>query len=344
MVHAQPDEFRSSPGGGSGPCFMSGTRIAAPEGAVCVEDLTVGSLVLTASGESRPVRWLGTRRLNCARYPNPEVVWPICIQAGAFADNQPSRDLWVSPGHSILVDGVLIPAQKLLNGVTIVQVPRDRVEYWHVELDSHDILLSEGLASESYLDTGNRTAFVNGGAFLEAYPDFQPKHWLDTCVPLILEGSAVEQAKRALLARAQALGHVTTEESDVHVVVDGKRIEPLRVNPTRMEFLLPAGSHIELRTRSFVPAHMNPASDDQRSLGLCINHWQVNSDVMALQDQTHFDAGWHGLESAPDGQQWRWSKERIPLPAQTRLLVIGICGRGCYWAESANAAAQRSLA
>jgi Hint domain len=73
---------------------------------------------------------------DCARHPKPAAVWPICIRAGAFADAKPIRDLWVSPGHAILHEGVLIQAEKLVNGATIVQLPRDQVEYWHVELDS----------------------------------------------------------------------------------------------------------------------------------------------------------------------------------------------------------------
>ena len=37
------------------------------------------------------------------------------------------------------------------------------IEYFHVELDRHDVLFAEGLAAESYLDTGNRGLFANGG-------------------------------------------------------------------------------------------------------------------------------------------------------------------------------------
>ena len=82
---------------------------------------------------------------------------PIRIQRGAFADNMPHTDLLVSPDHAIFVDGRLICARQLINGTTIRQ-EKDwtSVEYFHVELDAHAILLAEGLPAESYLNTGNQ--------------------------------------------------------------------------------------------------------------------------------------------------------------------------------------------
>ncbi len=88
-----------------------------------------------------------------------------------------------------------MPISALINGVSIVQIEQDVVEYWHVELDAHDILLAEGLPAESYLDCGARAAFVNGGAFIEAHPDFRPKHWAETCLPLVKQGPAVARTK-----------------------------------------------------------------------------------------------------------------------------------------------------
>jgi hypothetical protein len=69
----------------------------------------------------------------------------------------PNRDLVVSPDHAIFVDGKRICARQLVNGTTIRQ-ERDwtAVDYYHVELDRHAILLAEGLPAESYIDTGNR--------------------------------------------------------------------------------------------------------------------------------------------------------------------------------------------
>jgi hypothetical protein len=322
-------------GGGSGPCLVSGTSIATSEGSVFVEDLSIGTMVLTASGESRPVRWLGHRGIDCVRHPNPAAVWPVRIQAGAFAPNQPARDLWISRGHSVLVDGVLMQAETLVNGATIVQVPRERVEYWHVELDSHDVLLAEGLPTETYLDVGNRTDFNNGGAYLEAFPEFRPKLDSETCVPIVKDGPLVQKTKEALLARATELGYVLTKDADVHVIADGQRIDPVGLAEKRFAFLLP-GTHssIEMRTRSFIPSQINPAKADQRSLGICVGRLQLDGIEVALTDETAFAHGWHLLEGSAQGQQWRWSTGRTPLPAGTRLVVVDIGHQGCcYWEE-----------
>ncbi len=119
-----------------------------------------------------PVQWLGHREIDCAGQPRPQDVWPVRVRTGAFGPDLPHRDLLLSPDRTVLVDGVLIPVRHLVNGVTIVQEPVDEVSYWHVELPAHDVLLAEGLPVESYLDTGNRSAFVNGGGVVAAHPDF----------------------------------------------------------------------------------------------------------------------------------------------------------------------------
>jgi len=66
-------------------CYVAGTRVLTERGEVAVENLAVGDRVVTASGTHRPVRWLGHRRVDCSRHPEPSAVWPIRIQAGAFA-------------------------------------------------------------------------------------------------------------------------------------------------------------------------------------------------------------------------------------------------------------------
>ena len=59
-------------------------------------------------------------------------------------------------------DGVLIEAKDLVNGVTIVQAERvENVEYFHVELETHDVIIAEGALSETFIDEDSRGMFHN---------------------------------------------------------------------------------------------------------------------------------------------------------------------------------------
>jgi hypothetical protein len=141
-------------------------------GECAVEALRVGDLVpALAGGRLARIRWIGHRRVDCRRHPQPRAVWPVRVAAGAFAPGAPTRDLWLSPDHAIWHHGMLVPIRYLVNGASISQLAMDEVTYWHVELAAHDVLFAEGLAVESYLDTGNRSAFGNGGDGVMAHAD-----------------------------------------------------------------------------------------------------------------------------------------------------------------------------
>lgn len=158
-------------------CFATGTRITTPSGPVAVEMLKAGDLVLAAAGRLAPVRWIGRRLVDLARHPRPADIMPVRVRRGAFGGCLPWRDLVLSPDHAVLVRGALIPIRHLVNGASIVQEPRAAVTYWHVELDRHDVILAEGLACESYLDTGNRSAFDNAPGAVAMTPCFARGVW-----------------------------------------------------------------------------------------------------------------------------------------------------------------------
>jgi hypothetical protein len=325
-------------------CYCRGTRLTTPMGSCAIEALAVGDELRTANGALRRVRWLGFRGIDCTRYADPKTVWPIRILRDAIAPGVPARDLCVSPGHGILIDGALVQAGNLVNGATILQESRDSVEYWHVELDTLDIVLAENLPAESYLDTGNRTAFINGGAFLEIHPDFQPRHWADTCVPLVLEGPALVAARRTLLARAASLGFFVSDDADLHLLADGRRIEPVRLGKHRVAFLVDrACDAIELRCHSFVPAHVNPESSDRRDLGICVTRLQLNGADVPLDESSAFGQGWHHREIDGSGHQHRWTSDWIRLPTDTQLIVLELGSRGRYWHRPESTAARQEL-
>jgi hypothetical protein len=185
-------------------CFAAGTRIGLADGSSrAIEDLSLGDSVFTRSGEAGEIIWIGTRHIDCAAHPRPETVWPVRVQRGAFGDNLPLADLFLSPDHAILVDDVLAPARLLVNGTSIASVPRDEVTYYHVELPEHAIIWAEGLDVESYLDNSDRANFANGGRVVRMIPDFTSRLWeTQGCAPLIVTGTKLDAA-RVRLSKAQ---------------------------------------------------------------------------------------------------------------------------------------------
>lgn len=193
------------------PCFVKGTRIRTTRGEVPVEALVVGDLVFGArSGRMRAVVWVGQRRVATERHRRPADVWPVCVRAGAVGPGVPARDVWLSPEHGVFVHGVLVPVRLLANGVSIVQRAWAEVTYCHVELDAHDLVVSEGMLSESYLDTGNRADFEDG-TVVNAHPAFEAGHasrvWAErACAPQVREGPALAAIQAALAVRAREMG------------------------------------------------------------------------------------------------------------------------------------------
>lgn len=183
-------------------CFARGTWIETVDGPVAVEDLRVGDRVVTHGGAVEPIIWIGKRHVACARHPRPADVWPVRITAGAFGPNEPRRDLLLSPGHAIYLEGVLIPARYLINGTTIRSVPVAAVSYYHVELPRHDVLLAEGLAVESYLDCNDRANFERDGGVMRLFPDFSPARHVSAAweargyAPLVVTGAPLAAARR----------------------------------------------------------------------------------------------------------------------------------------------------
>ncbi len=186
-------------------CFATGTLIRTRRGEIAVEALRVGDMAVTASGALRPIIWIGNREITAEGPALPFHQQPVRVSAGAFGHGLPVRDLFLSPGHPVLVGadadnegGVLVPVMCLINGTTVVRTPRARVTYWHVELDAHDILLAEGLPAESYIDGGDRAFFVEASDHALHNPDFVAPGWNGRCRPVAVDGPVVEAERLRL--------------------------------------------------------------------------------------------------------------------------------------------------
>ena len=171
-------------------CFAKGTRILTEKGYVQIEDLNAGTLLFTNGRiiKNEKLDSLQIHRLVDTKtrynYPKQPIKWissftvdkpdknsyPICLQRGSIYKHgdeyMPSSDLYVSPEHSICVKNKMIPAKLLVNDQTIFQdtsYKNKSIEYYHIEMPYHCAIISNGLLTESYLDSGNRGIFKDKG-------------------------------------------------------------------------------------------------------------------------------------------------------------------------------------
>ena len=310
--------------GTADPCFLRGTMIGTARGEVAVESLSVGddvSVMVDGRAVSRPVTWIGSRTVTLDAATADVDQFPVRIRAGAFREQVPHRDLLVTSEHCVFVDGVLIPARMLVNNRSIV-VDRSitSFEFFHVELAQHGILVSEGLETESYLDTGNRDRFGAAAEPVQA----APKSWdADAAAPLAVDRAVVEPVWQRLVARADALGLTVTGWAAatggpaLHLVTDtGMEIEPSLVEGRSYAFVVPGGvGAVRLRSRTARPSEsVGRFVDDRRDLGVLVGQISVSEGRRRQSYDTHLTtgrlSGWHGLEA---GAGARWTNGNASL-------------------------------
>jgi collagen type I/II/III/V/XI/XXIV/XXVII alpha len=255
-------------------CFRAGTAIGTPNGDMAVETLLEGDLVTTVSGEARRVRWIGTRMVDFARHPAGPQARPICVKAHAFGFRLPQRDLWLSPEHAVFVDDVLIPIRHLVNGTTIASDESlTRIMYFHVELETHDVLLAEGLPAESWLDTGNRHMFANAPITALAFDETRgaSQAWSGRAYAELVEsGPVLEEARRRI-----GVGTVLDVEFD-------------RVGEHHVT--VPAGT-----TMIRLMSQTGFSAGDVRRLGIAIRHLLLNDEMLEWRDR-RLKSGFHAAE------------------------------------------------
>jgi hypothetical protein len=147
--------------------------VLTPTGELPVEALEIGDLVVTESGAVTDIRWIGKTTIErSSDQAWAEDVRPVRISKGALGNGRPHRDLYLSRAHLLHLRGVLIPVSDLVNGANVVavDVEADRIEYFHIVLARHDVLLAEGAPCESLLvseESGG--SFDNAEEFAELY-------------------------------------------------------------------------------------------------------------------------------------------------------------------------------
>lgn len=130
-------------------CFGRRSRIATTRGHIPAMNLQAGDVVVLADGNTARVELV----LFSAATGVSKEGRPIRIRQDAFGPGLPKRDLILSAQHRVWVPalGALVAAKALVCLPRVGRVKSAaREELVHVVLRTHDVLLAEGLACESY--------------------------------------------------------------------------------------------------------------------------------------------------------------------------------------------------
>lgn len=139
--------------------FAAGTLIDTPDGPRAVETLVAGEVVTTLGNGSRPLRWVGRRRVEAVEMLAHPGLRPVAFGPGILGN---ARDLLVSPQQRLLIDDwraavyfgedrVLVAAQALVDDQAArVMLPAGGIDYVMLLCDRHEVLLAEGALSESF--------------------------------------------------------------------------------------------------------------------------------------------------------------------------------------------------
>lgn len=327
-------------------CFLTGTNILTRDGEKAVETLTAeDEIAVVKDGEIayQPLAWLGHSHADVAQLGFDPDAYPVRIRKDAFGPGAPHRDLLVTSEHCVFAEGRFIPVRMLVNGRSIIS---DRsitsYDFYHVELPQHSVIVSEGLQSESYLDTGNRGTFENS-VIRTMRPHFAGgivlaggKSWAkDAAAPLTTDRASVEPVWNALAARAEELGYaadasapateVVTDPALRLVTADGREIRPVRHTGSVYSFMVPAAADsVRIVSHTSRPADVvGPFCDDRRDLGVLVGEISVTNgrDRQALTAHQAADAidGWQDAE----GTAARWT-------AGNALLSLGEKSEGLF--------------
>jgi hypothetical protein len=137
--------------------LLAGTRLLTPAGYTPIDELRRGDLVATMLGRGplfEPITWIGRRRIATRN-------GLVRVSRNAVGDAMPDRDVVLAPDHALYLEGALYPAGKLVNGATLMwDLVNVSQTVWAVQLERHDVLMADGLAVESLLDSAALAAYA----------------------------------------------------------------------------------------------------------------------------------------------------------------------------------------
>lgn len=322
-------------------CFLAGTLIRTPDGETAVENLRIGDRITTLHRGTQPVKWIGRRSYLGRFLASKQAVLPIRIPRGVLGEGLPVRDLLVSPKHAMFIDGALVPAGSLVDGVAVTRERGlDRVDYFHIELDAHDIIFAEGAPTETFVDCDNRGMFQNAEEFAALYPDGQPLRWA-FCAERVDGGPVLAMIRARLGLVPLRPASATTTDPALHLVVDNCLVLPVSSTDGTALFQIEDGARtVRLVSRSVIPAEYG-LSSDKRCLGVAVTSIVLSSATGRIVLGAEACCLTDGFHPAEGGHRWTSGDAGVPFEVVAALacpitMEVHFIPASCYPLEGAD--------
>ncbi|MCP9319098.1 Hint domain-containing protein [Acetobacter persici] len=311
-------------------CFLAGSMIRTTAGDIAVEDIQIGDQVIAFDWKNnedvtRPVVWVGKAHATVRpELHDDEAGWPVRILKDAVADGVPYKDMLITAEHCLFFKDRFVPVRMLVNGVSIFYDKSiTSYDYYHVETEQHSVITADGMLTESYLETGNRSSFRQEGKVVTLFGS--TKSWEDDAgAPLGVDRSFVEPLFRAIewredkVSKEQApAAPELTNDPDLHLVTEtGAVVRPMRKAAHEYSFMLPPSTQsVRIVSRASRPSDViGPFVDDRRSMGVAV------ADVRLLCAKKPFEITSHLQTEKPEGwheTDWTdcaWTNGNAELP------------------------------
>ncbi|MCP1203822.1 Hint domain-containing protein [Acetobacter oryzoeni] len=320
----------------TGACFLAGSMVRTPQGDVAVEDVRIGDEVIAFDWKNnkditRSAVWVGkARAVVRPDLHDDEAGWPVRILKDAITAGVPYKDMLITAEHCLFFKDRFVPVRMLVNGVSIFYDKSiTSYDYYHVETEQHSVIRADGMLTESYLDTGNRSSFRQEGSVIML--GGKPRTWEhDAGAPLCVDRSFVEPLFRALEWRENSVVGAQipsdtmelTDDPDLHLVTDtGATVRPMRKTAHQYSFMLPPDTQsVRIVSRASRPSDViGPFVDDRRHMGVAV------ADVHLLCAKRQFDITSHLQAEKPEGwheTDWTdcaWTNGNAELPLGDHL-------------------------
>jgi hypothetical protein len=164
------------------PCFTPGAMITTQRGEVPIQHLQAGDRVVTRDNGIQPVRWVGKTQMFLQDFQAEPHLLPVLVRQGSLGKGMPERDMMVSPNHRILVanertslrfaDREVLVAAKHLSVPGVHTVQSSGTTYIHFLCDRHEVVLVDGIWTESFQPEDHSLKTIGNAQRLEIYEIF----------------------------------------------------------------------------------------------------------------------------------------------------------------------------